>query len=168
MYTFNFIDCRHTWVSSSLSYGKRVKNIHTRNTHTKEKQEKEKERGRKSKNKWGAGGGPGGVRTYFGFIASVRACGTCKGPAEVPEDSWVLRVRCLRCTPPIALTPGSFPSHRLDLENMKSQLWSKATYPRTISSSGGAVIRKPGSAWLEGTSTNGPWDKWQMRTNEDK
>jgi len=33
---------------------------------------------------------------------------------------------------------------------------------------GGAVTRKPGSAWLEGTPANGPWDKWQTHTHEVK
>jgi hypothetical protein len=33
---------------------------------------------------------------------------------------------------------------------------------------GGAVIRKLGSAWLEGTPANGPWDKWQTHTHEIK
>ena len=32
----------------------------------------------------------------------------------------------------------------------------------------GAVKKKPGSAWLEGTPANGPWDKWQTHTHEVK
>jgi len=45
-----------------------------------------------------------------------------------------------------------------------------ASAPSTAGTStgGGAVVRKPGSTWLEGTPANGPWDKWQTHTHEVK
>ena len=58
-----------------------------------------------------------------------------KVPAEVPENSQVLRVRHLCCRTPIASAPGSSPPERVGLDNMTSQPWSKATWPRTTSSS---------------------------------
>jgi len=44
---------------------------------------------------------------------------------KVPEDSRVLRVRCLCCRPPIASTPGLSPPERPGLDNMTSQTWSE-------------------------------------------
>jgi len=56
-----------------------------------------------------------------------------KVPAEVPEDSLVLRVSCLCCRSPISSTPASSPSEWQGLDNMKSQPWPNATRPRTTS-----------------------------------
>ena len=52
---------------------------------------------------------------------------TAKVPAEVPEDSRVLRARRLCMQPPIASKPGSFPLERPGPDNITSQPWSDAT-----------------------------------------
>jgi len=41
--------------------------------------------------------------------------------SEVPEDSRVLRVRCLYTRPPIASKPGSSPPEQTGLDNITSQ-----------------------------------------------
>ena len=66
-------------------------------------------------------------RTCFASAISVMPRGTCEVPAEVPEDSRVLRARRLCTQPPIASTPGSSPPERPGLDNVTSQPWSEAT-----------------------------------------
>jgi len=74
-------------------------------------------------------------RTCFGLVISVRAPGTAKVPAEVPEDSRVLRARCLCTQPLIASTPGSSPPERPGPHNITSQPWSDTTCPCNTASS---------------------------------
>jgi len=74
-------------------------------------------------------------RTCFGLVISVRARGHCESPAEVTEDSWVLRARHLCTQPPIASKPGSSPPERPGLDNITSQTWSDATCPCNTASS---------------------------------
>jgi len=74
-------------------------------------------------------------RTCFGLVISVRARGHCKVPAEVPEDSRVLRARRLCTQPPIASTPGSSPPERPGPDNSTSQPWFDATCPCNTASS---------------------------------
>jgi len=78
--------------------------------------------------------------TLVRFSYLLRLCNFCKAlaghakiPAEVPEDSRVLRARHLCTQPPIASTPGSSPPERPGLDNITSQLWSDATCPCTTS-----------------------------------
>jgi len=59
--------------------------------------------------------------------------GHAKVPAEVPEDSQVLRVHRLCTQPPIASTPGLSPLERPGLDNITSQPWSDASCPCTTS-----------------------------------
>jgi len=63
------------------------------------------------------------------LVISVRAADTAKVPAEVPEDSRVLRARRLCTQPPIVSTPGSSPPERPGPDNTTSQPWSDATCP---------------------------------------
>ena len=61
---------------------------------------------------------------------------TAKVPAEVREDSRVLRVRAVHDSRPlIASTPGSSPPERPGLDNITGQPWSHATCPHTTASS---------------------------------
>jgi len=59
--------------------------------------------------------------------------GHAKVPAEVPEDSRVLRARRVCTQLPIASTPGSSSPKRPGLDNITSQPWSDATCPCTTS-----------------------------------
>ena len=72
----------------------------------------------------------------YNFVSIFRnfckgPAGHAKVPAEVPEDSRVLRARRLCTQLPIALTPGSSSPERPGLGNTTGQPWSDATCPCT-------------------------------------
>jgi len=77
--------------------------------------------------------------TLVRFSYLLRLCNFCKAPrdmqnpAEVPEDSRVLRARRLCTQLLIASTPGSSSLERPGLENTTRQPWSDATCPCTTS-----------------------------------
>jgi len=76
------------------------------------------------------------------FSCLLRLCNFCKAPrdaakvpAEVPEDSLVLRVRRLWFPTCNVSIPGLSPLERPGLDNITSQTWSDATCPCITSSS---------------------------------
>ena len=67
------------------------------------------------------------------FSMQLGPDGHAKVPAEVPEDSRVLRARRSCTQLLIASTPGSSSLERPGLDNITSQPWSDATCPCTTS-----------------------------------